>query len=86
MKLCVVDNANAFLKSVRPRKTKLVRDAQQINLFALRSLTHYALNNDERANHSRFPLTNAMWRVRGRLTLMPVQPANAVCSGHRHAI
>jgi len=24
-------------------------------------------------------------RVRGRLTLMPVQPANAVCSGHRHA-
>ena len=49
-------------------------------------LFHYALNNDERATHSRFPLTNAMWRVRGRLTLMPVQPANAVCSGHRHAI
>jgi len=28
------------------------------------------LNNHERANSSRFPFTNASWRVRGRLTLM----------------
>jgi hypothetical protein len=49
-------------------------------------LIHCALNNDECATSSRFPFTNARWRVRVRLTLMPVQPANAVCSGHRHAI
>ena len=40
-------------------------------------LIHYALNNDERATHSRFPLTNAMWRVRGRLTLMLAGAADA---------
>jgi hypothetical protein len=40
-------------------------------------LIHYALNNDERATHSRFPLTNVMWRVRGRLTLMLAVAANA---------
>jgi hypothetical protein len=33
-------------------------------------LNHCALNNDGRANPSRFPFTNASWRVRGRLTLM----------------
>jgi len=33
----------------------------------------------ERANHSRFPFTNVMGRVRECLTLMPSQPANAVC-------
>jgi hypothetical protein len=42
-------------------------------------LIHYALNNDERATHSRFPLTNAMWRVRGRLTLM-LAAANATAT------
>jgi len=29
------------------------------------------------AHHSRFPLTNVMWRVRGRLTLMLAVAANA---------
>ena len=45
-------------------------------------LNHSALNNDERATHSRFPFTNVMWRVRGCLTLMlaPFTPS------HRHAI
>jgi hypothetical protein len=43
-------------------------------------LIHYALNNDERATHSRFPLTNAMWRVRGRLTLMLAAAANATAT------
>jgi hypothetical protein len=47
--------------------------------FALRSLTHYALNNDERATHSRFPFTNVMGRVRECLTLMRGQSANADC-------
>ena len=40
-------------------------------------LNHYALNNDERANPSRFPFTNASWRVRGRLTLMLAVAADA---------
>ena len=43
-------------------------------------LIHYALNNDERATHSRFPLTNAMWRVRVRLTLMLAAAANATAT------
>ena len=43
-------------------------------------LIHCALNNDERATHSRFPLTNAMWRVRGRLTLMLAAAANATAT------
>jgi hypothetical protein len=64
----------------RVQTPKLVRDAQKINLFALRSLTHNALNNDERATHSRFPLTNVMWRVRGRLTLMLAAAANATAT------
>jgi hypothetical protein len=64
----------------RVQTPKLVRDAQEINLFALRSLTHYALNNDERATHSRFPLTNVMWRVRVRLTLMLAAAANATAT------
>jgi hypothetical protein len=64
----------------RVQTPKLVRDAQKINLFALRSLTHNALNNDERATHSRFPLTNAMWRVRGRLTLMLAAVADATAT------
>ena len=42
-------------------------------------LNHYALNNDERANHSRFPFTDDIWRVRVCLTLMPGQSANADC-------
>jgi hypothetical protein len=58
----------------------LVRDAQEINLFALRSLTHYALNNDERATYSRFPFTKVMWRVRVRLTLMLAAAANATAT------
>jgi len=45
--------------------------------FALHSIR--VLNNHERATHSRFPFTNDMGRVRGCLTLMPSQPANAVC-------
>ena len=43
-------------------------------------LIHYALNNDERATHSRFPLTNAMWRVRVRLTLMLAAAADATAT------
>ena len=34
---------------------------------------------------SRSPFANVIGRVRGRLTLMPGQPANAVCAGHRAA-
>jgi len=45
--------------------------------FALHSIR--LLKKYERANHSRFPFTNVMGRVRGRLTLMPSQPADAVC-------
>jgi hypothetical protein len=40
-------------------------------------LIHYALNNDERATHSRFPFTNVIWRVRVRLTLMLAGAADA---------
>jgi len=60
VKLLAVDDVNIFLKSVRPRKTKLVRVAQQINLFALRSPTHYALNKYERANLHGFHLRMAI--------------------------
>jgi hypothetical protein len=55
----------------RCSKDKFVRAPFQI---------HYALNNDERATHSRFPLTNARWRVRGRLTLMLAAAANATAT------
>jgi len=47
------------------------------NLVRAPFLIHYALNNDERATLSRFPFTNVMWRVRGRLTLMLAVAANA---------
>ena len=43
-------------------------------------LIHSALNNDERATHSRFPLTNFMWRVRVRLKLMLAAAANATAT------
>ena len=43
-------------------------------------LNHCALNNDERATSSRFPLTNARWRVRGRLTLMLAAAADATAT------
>jgi hypothetical protein len=46
------------LDLVRPPKTKLVHVAQQKIWFALLSLTHYALNNDEPRNQSRFPFAN----------------------------
>jgi hypothetical protein len=53
-------------------------------LFAFRSLTHYVFNNNTNApggppQGARFPFTNDMGRVRGRLTLMPGQSANADC-------
>ena len=43
-------------------------------------LNHCALNNDERATSSRFPFTNARWRVRGRLTLMLAAAADATAT------
>ena len=49
------------------------------DLFAFRSLPHYALNQYERATKSRFPFTDDAGRTRECLTLMPSQPANAVC-------
>ncbi len=61
-------------------KDKVGSRCSKINEFALRSLTHYALNNDERATHSRSPFTNASWRVRGRLTLMLAAAANATAT------
>ena len=50
-------------------------------------LNHCALNNDERANHSRFPFTNVISRVRGCLTLTIVasllgRAASLVYGGH----
>ena len=69
-----------MLLAIRMRSKGKVSSRCSIEcLFAFRSPTHYALNKYERANHSRFPFTNDMGRVRGCLTLMPSQPANAVC-------
>ena len=61
-------------------KANLDRVAQQINLVRAPFLIHCALNNDERANSSRFPFTNGNWRVRGRLTLMLAAAANATAT------
>jgi hypothetical protein len=47
-------------------------------LFALHSIR--VLNKYERATSSRFPFTNAMWRVRGRLTLMLAAAADATAT------
>ncbi len=70
-------------KNIHPIRNVSSRRSME-RQFALHSIR--VLNQHERANSSQFPFTNASWRVRGRLTLMSVQPANAVCSGHRHAI
>ena len=72
-----MDNANACGNSGALEKQCWLALLNR-NLFAFRSLSRYALNQYERANHSRFPFTNIIWRVRGCLTLMPSQPANAV--------
>ena len=73
-----MDNANACGNSGALEKQSWLALLNR-NLFAFRSPTHFALNQNECANHSRFPFTNDIWRVRGCLTLMPSQPANAVC-------
>ena len=62
------------------RKCKVSSRCSIDKLVRAPFLIHYALNNDERATHSRFPLTNAMWRVRGRLTLMLAAAANATAT------
>jgi len=43
-------------------------------------LNHCALNNDERAGHSRSPFANGFRRVRGRLTLMLAAAADATAT------
>jgi hypothetical protein len=89
VKSCVVAYANDLRRSSSNENggpPQGVRVAQQIIQFALRSLTHYALNHDGRATG--FTLSTSRMPIPARVTptLMPVQPANAVCSGHRHAI
>jgi hypothetical protein len=63
-----------------PSKDKVSSRCSTDKLVRAPFLIHYALNNDERATHSRFPLTNVMWRVRGRLTLMLAAAANATAT------
>ena len=63
-----------------PSKDKISSPCSTDKFVRAPFLIHYALNNDERATHSRFPLTNAMWRVRGRLTLMLAAAANATAT------
>jgi hypothetical protein len=53
-----------------PSKDNVSSRCSKDKLVRAPFLNHCALNNDERATHSRFPFTNVMWRVRGRLTLM----------------
>ena len=76
MKLCVSLDLNA------PR-TSFVRQLKWLAALVVNSvraaLHSRAQYKYERATHSRFPFTNDIWRVRGCLTLMPSQPANAVC-------
>ena len=86
MNLCVV--TMRMLAEIRMRfsKSKVSSRCSTDKFVRASFLFHYALNNDERANQSRFPLTNAMWRVRGRLTLMLAGRLTRPLRQHRHAI
>jgi hypothetical protein len=58
-----VDNANACGNSGALKMQSWFALLNR-NLFAFRSLAHYALNKYERATQSRFPFTIIMGRVR----------------------
>jgi len=65
VKPCVVNNANVCGNSGALQSIWLA----PLDRISVRAALHSrAQQQYERANHSRFPFTNDIWRVRGRLT------------------